>query len=102
METQPAKDVACVCSVCMSYIQIYMELIQDLLRPESDNLVGRHIVLHGSLDEMTQPSSLTCTHATQVIREDVNNGVFVSGVHEVPVATLQECLHYLELGERNR
>ena len=24
----------------ISYIQIYMELIQDLLRPESENLVG--------------------------------------------------------------
>lgn len=26
--------------VLMSYVQIYMELIQDLLRPESENLVG--------------------------------------------------------------
>lgn len=24
----------------MSYIQIYMELIQDLLNPQSENLVG--------------------------------------------------------------
>lgn len=38
----------------------------------------------------------------QAIREDVNNGVFVSGVHDVPVTSLEECLHYLELGERNR
>ncbi|KAJ9525200.1 hypothetical protein QJQ45_020736 [Haematococcus lacustris] len=52
-----------------------MELIQDLLHPESDNL---HI------------------------REDATNGVFVAGAHEVPVTTLEECLHYLELGERNR
>ncbi|GFH09761.1 kinesin motor domain-containing protein, partial [Haematococcus lacustris] len=62
-------------AVSMSYIQIYMELIQDLLHPESDNL---HI------------------------REDATNGVFVAGAHEVPVTTLEECLHYLELGERNR
>ena len=24
----------------MAYIQIYMEMIQDLLKPESENLVG--------------------------------------------------------------
>lgn len=27
-------------SVSMSYIQIYMELIQDLLNPQGENLVG--------------------------------------------------------------
>lgn len=30
--------------ITMSYIQIYMELIQDLLRPESENLVGAFYV----------------------------------------------------------
>jgi hypothetical protein len=39
---------------------------------------------------------------TQLIREDLANGVFVSGVHEVAVTSLEECLHYLEQGERNR
>ncbi|KAF5829167.1 P-loop containing nucleoside triphosphate hydrolase protein [Dunaliella salina] len=62
-------------SVSMSYIQIYMELIQDLLNPQSDNLV---------------------------IREDSGNGVFVAGVQEVPVSSLEECLHYLAVGEQNR
>eukprot|EP00798_Chlamydomonas_sp_ICE-L_P003293 gene3293-13319_t len=63
--------------VSMAYIQIYMELIQDLLRPESENLQ---------------------------IREDAVNqgGVYVAGVHYAPVSSLQECLHFLELGERNR
>lgn len=56
-------------------LQIYCELIQDLLQPESESLV---------------------------LREDMAQGVFVSGAHEVPVTTLEECLHYLELGERNR
>lgn len=33
--------VYCSYVVTMSYIQIYMELIQDLLRPDSENLVSR-------------------------------------------------------------
>lgn len=52
-----------------------MELIQDLLRPESDNLI---------------------------LREDPSSSVFVAGLHEVPVHSLEECLHYLALGEQNR
>jgi len=38
----------------------------------------------------------------KVIREDASNGVFVAGVQEVPVSSLEECLHYLALGEQNR
>lgn len=37
---QAAADPFHVYTVSMSYIQIYMELIQDLLHPESENLVG--------------------------------------------------------------
>ncbi len=37
----------------------------------------------------------------QAIREDPG-GVFVAGASELPVSSLEECLHYLELGERNR
>ena len=41
---------------------------------------------------------------TQQIREDLgsSHSVHLAGVHEVPVANLEECLHYLDLGERNR
>lgn len=35
------RAVCCSYVVTMSYIQIYMELIQDLLRPDSENLVSR-------------------------------------------------------------
>ncbi|KAK9830355.1 hypothetical protein WJX72_011239 [[Myrmecia] bisecta] len=61
-------------TVFMSYIQIYMELIQDLLRPENENLQ---------------------------IRES-ENGVFVAGVQEVEVKGMQDCLHLLQIGDRNR
>jgi len=60
--------------VLMSYVQIYMELIQDLLRPESENLV---------------------------IREN-DSGVFISGAQEVQVKRMEDCLQLLQLGERNR
>ncbi len=54
-----------------------MEMIQDLLNPTADNLP---------------------------IREEAGpaGGVFVAGAAEVPVTSLEECLHYLELGEQNR
>ena len=48
--------------------------LQDLLRPENENLQ---------------------------IREG-DSGVFVAGVHEVEVKGMEDCLHLLQLGERNR
>ena len=58
----------------MSYIQIYMEMIQDLLRPSSSNMQ---------------------------IRES-EHGVYISGVQEVQVEKVEESLRLLALGERNR
>lgn len=58
----------------MSYIQIYMEQIQDLLRPESCNMQ---------------------------IREG-DNGVYVSGVEEVQVKSVEDSMKLLMLGDRNR
>ncbi|GIL67169.1 hypothetical protein Vafri_20615 [Volvox africanus] len=69
-----ARDMLHMYRITMSYIQIYMEMIQDLLNPAADNLP---------------------------IREDAG-GVFVAGACEVQVTSLEECLHYLELGEQNR
>ena len=48
--------------------QIYMELIQDLLRPESENLA---------------------------IREN-EGGVFLSGAHTAEVENIEQCLHLLQ------
>ncbi|KAK9904052.1 hypothetical protein WJX75_003480 [Coccomyxa subellipsoidea] len=61
-------------TVVMSYIQIYMELLQDLLQPQNNDLQ---------------------------IREG-EDGVFVAGVHEVEVKNMEECLHLLQVGDRNR
>lgn len=49
-------------------------MLQDLLRPENENLQ---------------------------IRES-ETGVFVAGVHEKEVKGMEDCLHLLQLGERNR
>lgn len=35
------------------------------------------------------------------IREG-ENGVFVAGVHEVEVKSMEDCLHLLQVGDRNR
>ncbi|RMZ57100.1 hypothetical protein APUTEX25_002332 [Auxenochlorella protothecoides] len=61
-------------AVYMSYVQIYMELIQDLLAPESENLQ---------------------------IREG-EAGVFIAGVRQVEVRRLEDCLELLQAGDRNR
>eukprot|EP00899_Mesostigma_viride_P014683 jgi/Mesvir1/23215/Mv22674-RA.2 len=58
----------------MSYIQIYMEMIQDLIRPENQNMQ---------------------------IREG-DNGVYIEGVEEVEVSGVEDCLKLIQLGERNR
>ncbi|BBN13099.1 hypothetical protein MPTK1_6g00780 [Marchantia polymorpha subsp. ruderalis] len=60
--------------VSMSYIQIYMEQIQDLLRPESCNMQ---------------------------IREG-ETGVYVSGIQEVEVKSAEDVMKLLLLGDRNR
>ncbi|BDA45755.1 probable Kinesin heavy chain at N-terminal half [Coccomyxa sp. Obi] len=67
-------DSSNVYTVVMSYIQIYMELLQDLLQPQNNDLQ---------------------------IREG-EDGVFVAGVHEVEVKKVEDCLHLLQVGDRNR
>lgn len=49
-------------------------LLQDLLQPQNSDLL---------------------------IREG-DSGVFVAGVHEVEVGSMEDCLHLLQVGERNR
>ena len=62
--------------VRLSYLQIYCEQIQDLLRPETgDNLA---------------------------IRETGDGRVCVPELSEIEVTSLDDCLRLLQLGERNR
>eukprot|EP00357_Protocruzia_adherens_P036313 CAMPEP_0115038492 /NCGR_PEP_ID=MMETSP0216-20121206/43441_1 /TAXON_ID=223996 /ORGANISM="Protocruzia adherens, Strain Boccale" /LENGTH=122 /DNA_ID=CAMNT_0002418903 /DNA_START=207 /DNA_END=571 /DNA_ORIENTATION=- len=59
----------------VAFIQIYMEMIQDLLEPDNENIR---------------------------IREDPNQGVFVSGVCWVQVTNEDECVELLKIGDKNR
>eukprot|EP01018_Ginkgo_biloba_P028162 Gb_10626 [translate_table: standard] len=61
--------------VSMSYIQIYMEMIQDLLRPENLNLQ---------------------------IREGEDGDIFVAGVQQVEVKSVEDVVRLLMLGDCNR
>ena len=61
--------------VSVSFIQIYMEMIQDLLEPQNTEIR---------------------------IREDLVNGVYVSGVMWVPVKNVSQAMKVFSLGEKNR
>lgn len=67
-----AHDQLNECTVYMSYIQIYMEIVKDLLKPSSNNLS---------------------------IREDTN-GVYLAGVQEVQVSSTEDCLKLLQVGTK--
>lgn len=61
--------------ISVSFIQIYMEMIQDLLDPDNQEIR---------------------------IREDLVNGVYVSGVVWVPVKSLKQAMRIFDQGEKNR
>lgn len=70
-----ATDASQAWSITMSYIQIYMEKVHDLLNLDSTNLQ---------------------------LREDANGQVILTNVHRMPVSNLEDCLSLLHLGTRNR
>ncbi|KAI5084376.1 hypothetical protein GOP47_0000545 [Adiantum capillus-veneris] len=70
-----ANDKSHEYHISMSYIQIYMETIQDLLNPETSNLQ---------------------------IREGEDGGIFIAGVHEIEVRSLEDVVTLLMLGDCNR
>eukprot|EP00762_Andalucia_godoyi_P001494 ANDGO_00284.mRNA.1 Kinesin heavy chain len=70
-----AKNASYEYKVTLSYIQIYLEMIQDLLNTESTNLQ---------------------------IREDADTGVFIKGVREVIVTSLEDCVALIREGDEAR
>ncbi|KAL0490966.1 7-dehydrocholesterol reductase [Acrasis kona] len=62
-------------AVCMNYIQIYMEMIGDLLNSESKNLQ---------------------------IREDPSSGVYLAGVTDQPIESAEELMNYYTIGDECR
>ena len=71
-----ASDFSSTYTIHMSYVQLYMEMLQDLLNPESQNL--------------------------QIREGDRGAGVFLTGAVEHPITCLEDALGLLELGERHR
>lgn len=68
-------DVNIEFAVEVSYVEIYLEMVKDLLHPAHDNLR---------------------------IRETRNKGVYIEGVTETYVTCNQEVLDLMDLGARNR
>lgn len=62
-------------NISISFIQIYLETIMDLLEPMNENIR---------------------------IREDPDLGVYLEGVEWVKISNLQECYLVFEAGEKNR
>ena len=61
--------------VSISFIQIYMEMIQDLLNPNNTDVK---------------------------IREDASSKVFVSGASWIPSGSIKQALNIFSVGEKNR
>ena len=69
------SDAAMETTLFMSYVQVYCEKIQDILRNDTPMLQ---------------------------LREDSHGQVFLENVQEVVVTNLGECMKLLQVGERNR
>ena len=55
----------------------------------------------GSKNHVDQQDLLRPASENMQIREG-ENGVFVAGVHEQEIKSVDECLRHLQLGDRNR
>ena len=62
--------------VKVGFMQLYMEMLQDLLRPDETKTIR--------------------------IREDPEEGVYLTGVHWANVSSVKACMELLALGDRNR
>lgn len=62
--------------VKVGFLQLYMEVLQDLIRPDPNNPIR--------------------------IREDNEEGVYLSGINWVDVTSATECMNLLAIGDRNR
>ncbi|OMJ91670.1 hypothetical protein SteCoe_5697 [Stentor coeruleus] len=62
--------------VKVGFLQLYMEVLQDLIRPDPNNPIR--------------------------IREDNEEGVYLSGINWVDVTSATDCMNLLAVGDRNR
>lgn len=74
-KSDPGSKTSVSCEISMSFIQIYMEMMQDLLEPGNTNIK---------------------------IREDPACGVFVTGVSWIPAGSVEQCMNIFDIGEKNR
>ena len=63
-------------SVKVAFLQLYMEVLQDLIKPDPSNPVR--------------------------IREDSDEGIYLAGLHWSDVTSVSECMNLLALGDKNR
>jgi kinesin family member 1 len=83
--TSPVDDEAIV-TFKITYIEIFLEKVRDLLRPPSASFT---------------PKSSTAQQSLRV-REHPTDGPFVEGATSADVSTVRECMELMEIGSRNR
>ena len=74
-ETIEAAPSTLEFTVRVSFMEIYMEKIRDLLRPQNDNLP---------------------------VHEEKSRGVYVKGLQEVYVSSVKEVLEVMRIGDQSR
>jgi hypothetical protein len=62
--------------VRVAFLQLYMEVLQDLIKPDPNNPVR--------------------------IREDSEEGIYLAGLHWSDVSSVSDCMNLLALGDKNR
>lgn len=108
-----AVDVVHSYKVFISYVQIYMEVIKDLLLPSAEQLAIREDANGVFLSNVHEEEVRFHTQSAQqlAILEDANDA-FLSNVSQSPTRVLtprraqvrntQDCLRLLQRGEQNR
>ena len=71
-----ASDYEHAYFVKVGYMQLYMEVLQDLIKPNNNSPV--------------------------IVREDADEGVFFAGLNWMDVESVEECMGFLATGDKNR
>ncbi|GBG23827.1 Kinesin-like protein KIN-UA [Hondaea fermentalgiana] len=94
------EDEAFEYSVTLSYVQLYCELLTDLLSPNgpedgSSDGVGASV---GGAPTSTGPGG----HKSLLIREDTKRGIFIEGVKCAAVESAEEAMAMIQEGDEHR
>jgi kinesin family protein 5 len=90
--------------VTISFLEIYMEQITDLLSTTPSTPTSARTSSHSPIrPQSSSAGNLSHSASTSLpIREDPKIGIFVEGLTQVHVNSMEQLLKYVELGIRKR